>query len=85
MVSRGVDRGTRGVRALRADFGREAVRRVGSAWEYYPETESYGLHIFAKEQPDLNWECELTAGVFRVQDGTSQADVFRRDIVSDRS
>lgn len=28
----------------------------GSAWEYDAETEMYYLHLFAKGQPDLNWE-----------------------------
>lgn len=28
----------------------------GSVWEYEPEIQQYYLHIFAKEQPDLNWE-----------------------------
>lgn len=28
----------------------------GSAWEQVPETDLYYLHMFAKEQPDLNWE-----------------------------
>jgi oligo-1,6-glucosidase len=28
----------------------------GSAWQYDELTEAYYLHIFAKEQPDLNWE-----------------------------
>ena len=26
------------------------------AWEYVEETAQYYLHLFAKEQPDLNWE-----------------------------
>ena len=30
----------------------------GSAWEYVPERGQYYLHFFAKEQPDLNWECK---------------------------
>lgn len=30
----------------------------GSAWEPVPETDEYYLHLFAKEQPDLNWENE---------------------------
>ncbi len=30
----------------------------GSAWEYVPERGQYYLHFFAKEQPDLNWDCE---------------------------
>lgn len=28
----------------------------GSVWEYEPTTEQYYLHLFAKKQPDLNWE-----------------------------
>ncbi|KAL6869042.1 hypothetical protein ACO1O0_000365 [Amphichorda felina] len=28
----------------------------GSAWEYDEATDEYYLHLFAKEQPDLNWE-----------------------------
>lgn len=28
----------------------------GSAWEFCPERGQYYLHLFAKEQPDLNWE-----------------------------
>ena len=28
----------------------------GPAWEYVEETAQYYLHLFAKEQPDLNWE-----------------------------
>lgn len=28
----------------------------GSAWQYDELTDAYYLHIFAKEQPDLNWE-----------------------------
>ena len=30
----------------------------GSAWEYCPERKQYYLHLFAKEQPDLNWDDE---------------------------
>jgi len=30
----------------------------GSAWEFDPLTEEYYLHLFSKEQPDLNWEHE---------------------------
>ncbi|SFJ47017.1 oligo-1,6-glucosidase [Halobacillus dabanensis] len=28
----------------------------GSVWEYDENTEQYYLHLFAKKQPDLNWE-----------------------------
>ena len=27
----------------------------GSAWEYDPVTRQYYLHLFTKEQPDVNW------------------------------
>ncbi len=30
----------------------------GSAWQFDETTNAYYLHIFAKEQPDLNWENE---------------------------
>lgn len=30
----------------------------GSAWEWDEATQEYYLHLFAKEQPDLNWENE---------------------------
>jgi glycosidase len=39
--------------------GADAHSRVcvkGSAWEYDELTSEYYLHIFAKEQPDLNWD-----------------------------
>lgn len=29
---------------------------IGSAWEYDEASDEYYLHIFAPEQPDLNWE-----------------------------
>lgn len=32
----------------------------GSAWEYVEERDQYYLHLFATEQPDLNWESETT-------------------------
>lgn len=30
----------------------------GPTWNYYEETDSYGLHIFSQKQMDLNWEHE---------------------------
>ena len=37
----------------------------GSAWQYDEQTGQYYLHIFAKEQPDLNWESDkLKAELF---------------------
>jgi len=35
----------------RSNFG-------GSAWEWDESTQEYYLHLFCKEQPDLNWESE---------------------------
>jgi oligo-1,6-glucosidase len=32
----------------------------GSAWEWDELTQEYFLHLFAKQQPDLNWENEAT-------------------------
>lgn len=29
---------------------------IGSTWEYDETTDEYYLHLFCKEQPDLNWE-----------------------------
>lgn len=34
----------------------ELTRRTGSAWEYDEPSDEYYLHLFAPEQPDLNWE-----------------------------
>lgn len=31
-------------------------RYSGSAWEYDEPSDEYYLHLFAPEQPDLNWE-----------------------------
>ena len=28
----------------------------GSAWNYYPEQDLWGLHLFSKKQMDLNWD-----------------------------
>lgn len=38
----------------------------GSAWEYCEERDQYYLHLFVKEQPDLNWENEETRrGIYK--------------------
>ena len=29
---------------------------LGPAWEYDEATDEYYLHLFVKQQPDLNWE-----------------------------
>lgn len=58
----------------------------GSAWEWDETTEEYYLHLFAKQQPDLNWENEGTrralydsAMEFWLQKGV---DGFRIDTVN---
>ncbi len=38
----------------------------GSAWEYCEERDQYFLHLFVKEQPDLNWELEeVRKGIYK--------------------
>ena len=38
----------------------------GSAWEYCEERDQYYLHLFVKEQPDLNWELEeVRRGIYK--------------------
>jgi oligo-1,6-glucosidase len=38
----------------------------GSAWEYCEERDQYYLHLFVKEQPDLNWELEeVRKGIYK--------------------
>jgi alpha-glucosidase len=41
----------------------------GSAWEYDPPTGQYYLHLFTREQPDVNWR--------NPEVRTAQLDVFR--------
>jgi alpha-glucosidase len=55
----------------------------GSAWEYDPPTGQYYLHLFTKEQPDVNWrnpqvrKAQLGAFRFWLERGT---DGFRLDV-----
>jgi alpha-glucosidase len=55
----------------------------GKAWEYDPHTGQYYLHLFTKEQPDVNWRNpEVRKGqldVFRFWLGHG-ADGFRLDV-----
>ena len=57
----------------------------GSAWEYVPERDQYYLHLFSKEQPDLNWECEdvrnEVISIIRYW-GDMGVDGFRVDAIS---
>jgi alpha-glucosidase len=56
----------------------------GSAWEWDPDTEQYYLHLFLKEQPDLNWRnpdvVEAMHDVLRFWLGRG-VDGFRMDMV----
>lgn len=55
-----------------------------SAWTYIPERDKFYLHLFAKEQPDLNWENEClrkeVADImkFWLEEGI---DGFRMDVI----
>lgn len=55
----------------------------GKAWEYDPATGEYYLHLFTKEQPDLNWrnpevrQAILNSVQFWLERGT---DGFRLDV-----
>jgi glycosidase len=57
----------------------------GSAWEWDEATEEYYLHLFAKEQPDLNWENEKVVDAvhdiirFWLDRGV---DGFRMDVIN---
>lgn len=57
----------------------------GSAWEYDEKSGEYYLHLFAKEQPDLNWENESVRKAvhdiirFWLDKG---ADGFRMDVIN---
>jgi alpha-glucosidase len=69
--------GVRGVpNNWQASFG-------GKAWEYDPHTNEYYLHLFTKEQPDVNWrnpqvrKAQLEAFHFWLERGV---DGFRLDV-----
>ncbi len=57
----------------------------GSAWTYVKERNQYYLHLFAKEQPDLNWDSKaLRYAVYDVMDFwlAKGVDGFRMDSIS---
>ena len=57
----------------------------GSAWEYVPERGQYYLHLFSKEQPDLNWNCsEMREEIISMIRwwGDQGVDGFRVDAIS---
>ena len=57
----------------------------GSAWEWCKERQQYYLHTFAKQQPDVNWECpELRRALFDVANFWADKGVggFRIDAIT---
>ncbi|NLP53057.1 alpha-glucosidase [Bacillus sp. RO1] len=57
----------------------------GSAWEYNEKTKDYYLHLFSKEQPDLNWENEkLREEVYHMMKWwlDKGVDGFRMDVIN---
>ena len=57
----------------------------GSAWEWVPEREQFYLHVFAVEQPDLNWESpEVRAAVFAMMGLWLDRGIggFRLDVIN---
>lgn len=59
-----------------------------SAWEKEPRGEQYYLHLYATEQPDLNWDCPaVREEVFSVLNFWKQkgVDGFRLDVINDVS
>ncbi|KAH8831350.1 glycoside hydrolase family 13 protein [Flagelloscypha sp. PMI_526] len=57
----------------------------GSAWEYDEATDEYYLHLFLKEQPDLNWEnVEVRDAVWDIMKFWCNrgCDGFRMDVIN---
>ncbi|KAJ5186069.1 hypothetical protein N7491_006061 [Penicillium cf. griseofulvum] len=57
----------------------------GSAWEYDEKTDEYYLHLFATEQPDLNWEHpDVRAAVHQIMRYWLDKGVngFRMDVIN---
>ncbi len=57
----------------------------GPAWTYDQKTDMYYLHLFAKQQPDLNWDNpKVRDEVFDMMDSWFQkgVDGFRMDVIS---
>lgn len=57
----------------------------GSAWTYVPERNQYYLHLFAKQQPDLNWDNpELRQDIYKMMKFWLDmgVDGFRMDSIS---
>lgn len=57
----------------------------GSAWTYDQNTKQYYLHLFAPEQPDLNWKnADVRKEIFDMMNWWSDKgiDGFRMDVIS---
>ncbi len=57
----------------------------GPAWEYDEKTDMYYLHLFAREQPDLNWDNpRVRSDVFDIMNWwiDKGIDGFRLDVIS---
>lgn len=60
-------------------------RFLGSAWQYDERTDQYYLHLFAPEQPDLNWDNpDLREAVYKMMRFwlDKGIDGFRLDVVN---
>lgn len=58
---------------------------TGPAWQYDSETEQYYLHLFAPEQPDLNWENpNVRHSVYDMMNWWADkgVDGFRMDVIN---
>jgi glycosidase len=58
---------------------------LGSAWEYDQASGEYYLHLFAKEQPDLNWEnSQVRSAVHQIIRHwlDKGVDGFRMDVIN---
>ncbi len=57
----------------------------GSAWQYDEQTGEYYLHLFTREQPELNWENpRVREAVYKMMDWWLQKgiDGFRMDVIN---
>lgn len=57
----------------------------GSAWTYDHTTDEYYLHMFARQQPDLNWENKAVRhAAYTVMEFWLQAGAvgFRMDVIN---
>lgn len=57
----------------------------GPAWKYDPETDQYYLHLFAPQQPDLNWENpKVRHSVYDMMNwwAAKGVDGFRMDVIN---